>query len=84
MHNMVRDIQSKIPVELNLWKTWKGIAIGDHCINNSAPIGKNENSIKKPLPNNININSMVVAKNIVVKPSISNEIVIYKLPSKNK
>lgn len=52
--------------------------------NDSIPKGKKENSIRKPLPNNIKINIIDVAKNIVVKASMSNETVIYKLPSKNK
>tara|TARA_B100000530_G_scaffold130020_1_gene81172 strand:+ start:692 stop:925 length:234 start_codon:yes stop_codon:yes gene_type:complete len=52
--------------------------------NDSIPLGKKENSIRKPLPNSIKTNIIDVAKNIVVKASISNDIVIYKFPNKNK
>ena len=52
--------------------------------NDSIPLGKKENSIRKPLPNSIKTNIIDVAKNIVVKASMSNEIVIYKFPNKNK
>ena len=52
--------------------------------NDSIPTGKKENSIRKPLPNSIKTNIIDVAKNIVVKASISNDIVIYKFPNKNK
>ena len=52
--------------------------------NDSIPTGKKENSIRKPLPNSTRTNIIDVAKNIVVKASISNDIVIYKFPNKNK
>ena len=58
--------------------------MGIHLRNDSSPIGKKENSIRKPLPNNININTMELIKNIVVKASMSNEMVIYKLPSNKR
>ena len=45
--------------------------------NDSIPTGKKENSIRKPLPNSIRTNIIDVAKNIVVKASMSKEIVIY-------
>jgi len=52
--------------------------------NDSIPTGKKENSIRKPLPNSIKTNIIDVAKNIVVKASMSNDKVIYKFPNKNK
>ena len=84
IHSNDKDVQSINPVELNLWYICNGIDRGIHLRKDSNPIGKKENSIRKPLPNKISINTIKLPKNIVVKPSISNEIVIYRLPSKNR